>query len=549
MAIAATAIWEIQNGGSDTLNGGGFDPGQAAGMFTDGAATVANTAAPVFTSASYSFVVGDIGAWVYIAAGANWTPGWYVINGVGGGAATLGAAIAAAVLSGLSPSTALGCATVASPTGATWAIDYSQQAAREIAYTDLTSGAAGATATSAAFPFAAQRVGNMVQVTGGVNATVGVYTILSVAAGTVTFDRNWCTGAVAGDGTGGMGGALASPGIADSLHVAGNIVCLKYNATPYTLTRNSAGVAGGRFVGNGTSSTASVLVLGYETVRGAKPTNRPKVDWGVNAGSNYAFDMGTYGNIRHVIVDGKRASFTLTQGIRQAICLAYNCKVTGCAANPYNVAGGPVLHWLCESTDNAGVIVIGANTRYMAYGFNGHDNTVGVFTISTGQGTWMYAIFDSNGGAGISSTGASTLVVGNCDFYNNTGAGIDLTAVPNSCIVVNTHFEANTTYGLSASAANASVFMLNVSFFGNGTAKHQNLTTRQVIGEVTVTASPYVNAAGGDFRKKSMGAGAVLIGVGAPDALPGSSNASYPDIGAYSPASILGNVPFGDGFV
>src|SRR5689334_13109908 len=127
MAVPATLIYEVEIGGSDTANGGGFDPSQTAGMFVDGAATGANTASPVFTSASYRFVAGDANAWLYIAVGG--IPGWYQIASVnvGTGAATLSAAIGAGVLPSLTPTTVLGCHTSATLSGATWTIDYSQQ--------------------------------------------------------------------------------------------------------------------------------------------------------------------------------------------------------------------------------------------------------------------------------------------------------------------------------------------------------------------------------------------------------------------------------------
>ena len=35
MALSASTIWEVETGGSDTANGGAFDPSQTAGMFTD----------------------------------------------------------------------------------------------------------------------------------------------------------------------------------------------------------------------------------------------------------------------------------------------------------------------------------------------------------------------------------------------------------------------------------------------------------------------------------------------------------------------------------
>ena len=75
MALSGYLIWEIRPGSGSDNNGGGFDPSQTAGMLTDGAATSATGTAPVFTSASYNFVGGDVGAWVYIASGTNWIPG------------------------------------------------------------------------------------------------------------------------------------------------------------------------------------------------------------------------------------------------------------------------------------------------------------------------------------------------------------------------------------------------------------------------------------------------------------------------------------------
>ena len=82
MALAATAIAEVESAGSDT-NGGMFNPGNAnfpTDLTTD--ANTANTASPVVSSASYNFVAGDVGAWVFVKSGSNWTPGWYKISSV-----------------------------------------------------------------------------------------------------------------------------------------------------------------------------------------------------------------------------------------------------------------------------------------------------------------------------------------------------------------------------------------------------------------------------------------------------------------------------------
>src|SRR5258708_6538172 len=131
MAWAATAVGDVRpTAGSDTA-GGFFDPNLATGV-ADLAATSATTVSPVVTSATYTFVAGDVGAWLYIKSGSNWTPGWYPIASVSAGAATLTAGVGTAILSNFTANTAAGCATTGSPTSGTGSIDYSQQNAAQL---------------------------------------------------------------------------------------------------------------------------------------------------------------------------------------------------------------------------------------------------------------------------------------------------------------------------------------------------------------------------------------------------------------------------------
>jgi hypothetical protein len=105
MALSAFVIWEVETGGSDgtgttPVNSGGFDPSQNAGMLSNLMTTSGLSSSPTVTS-SYSFAQTDLGAFVFIYGGGNtvkWTPGWYKITGVSGGAATLSAAVGTVVL-------------------------------------------------------------------------------------------------------------------------------------------------------------------------------------------------------------------------------------------------------------------------------------------------------------------------------------------------------------------------------------------------------------------------------------------------------------------
>src|SRR6516164_9365660 len=142
MAFPVTQIWNVQSGGNDATNGngGGFDPANA-NFVADGSATAANTAAPIFSSASYTFLARDVNAWLFLPTGAF--AGWYNITAVAGGKATLNATAGAAVSYGLaagvnlnSPTTQTGISASASPSSLKWGIDYSQTTSPAITYSD-----------------------------------------------------------------------------------------------------------------------------------------------------------------------------------------------------------------------------------------------------------------------------------------------------------------------------------------------------------------------------------------------------------------------------
>jgi len=56
---------------------------------TDLASSNGTNATPSVTSASHTFTQADVGNWIHITAGTNWTTGWFQINSVSAGAATL----------------------------------------------------------------------------------------------------------------------------------------------------------------------------------------------------------------------------------------------------------------------------------------------------------------------------------------------------------------------------------------------------------------------------------------------------------------------------
>ena len=115
MGFGAGTHWAFDTGGTN-LYGGGFDTGNA-NMPTDLATSNGTDAAPVVTSASYTFVASDVGHWLFIKSGTNSIPGWYQVASVvaSPNSATLTAGVGAAVkfptTSPIAPNTAQGIGT------------------------------------------------------------------------------------------------------------------------------------------------------------------------------------------------------------------------------------------------------------------------------------------------------------------------------------------------------------------------------------------------------------------------------------------------------
>lgn len=517
MALTATCIHEVRSGGSDTAAGGIFDPSQTAGMLTDGAATSATGNSPVFSSASYNFVAGDVGAKVFIASGTNWTPGWYEIASVATNQATLKAAVGEAVSeSGATrrkPNTVAGCATVASPTNATWTIDYSQQASSQFTYTDITY-VSGTTFTSATNPFGKQQVGNVVRITGGTNFTTGYYIITSVTGTTATFNATACSGA-SSDGAGNLGGAFATPGYCSGRLVAGNTAFVM--AATYTTTSASSNVAGGTV-----AFTVGAYMIGYTTVRG--DNGQFTLKCGAGVGATLFGGSGEPHNVWNAIADGD--SVTNTQGF---IFSGNGSTCINCTAKNMQYSGFNSMQFCidcyaynCSPTQandggfsgSIGVACINCVAESCRWGFRAAVTLVDCLAINNlneGFGGQYYPRYI------------------NCTAYGNGSHGFTsngFTMYAQNCISVS-----NTGYGFNNSSFHPMGLVYNCATNNNSSGATNNITNRSPI---TLSGVPFTNAAGGDFSlDNTSGEGAALRGLSLPASKPGlSSTLVYKDVGA-----------------
>lgn len=433
-ALPATTVWDINGSATaNTVNGGGFNPSNTNGL-TDLAGASANTADPDVSSASYTFVAGDVGAWVYISAGTGWTPGYYQIDCVGTGCdpdltagharlkADVGEAniVDANAIWGTNASA--GCATTASPTGGTFLIDYSRlttaivAADANLATDDGIPASGGCVVTSSGHTFTANEVGNYIHVTAGTNWTPGWYEIASVSGGAATLTTGDCgtDGALSG-GTWYLGGALTlsssstSSGIGPDgffeMVTGGNVVWIAGTNTLGSAVATAS---------TSCDSTNACWIWGYNTRRGDMPTGNarplitsPASQWQAAQYTNvgylrltlvatgaYAFRVGTGGFIQHSQVRNLRTA--TTNGVALSL---YGAGSLGFDIDVMSIAG------IALEAGSGQTAVIGA---YI------HDSLTGFSVGSSSSGlTMMHSVIARNRTGGLSVSAAYQRYVGN----------------------------------------------------------------------------------------------------------------------------------------
>ncbi len=524
MAFGVGTLWEARTTGSNTICSGGFNPEQT-NMATDGTATNATGDTPTFSSASYTFVSGDIGAKLFIKSGTNWTPGWYEIDSISGSSAVLKAAIgegisyAGGVASSnqtlsYQASTVAGCATTASPTGATWTVDYSQQDSARFAFTDLAS-VTTTTITSAAKPFGKNCIGNTIKITAGTSWTVQTVQITNVVTTTATVDKT-VGGAGLSSGTGYLGGALAGPQLALAIAASSNKIFVKSGS--YTVSSTTSNASNGRM-----TMAATTLMQGYDSYRGDRGT--PPI-FTVSGVSTFTIITGASdAKVINVKVDGSNqtsvSGFTLSAASAATInCIAVNCT------NGFR-----------------------DGTHFRAYA----DTCTTGFTVNSGTYWWLYCVADScttgysTGSNGFLlrcvSTGCTTgyndsAAPGtnrfiNCIAYSSTNGFVFTNSNVDhfllNCIAAN-----SSTRGFDLNGGNA--YLINCAGYSNTTADYRYNASNGPgpfnFDFITLSADPFTNAAGGDFSlNDTVGGGASLRGI-AMSYGAFTTSTSYEDIGA-----------------
>lgn len=235
------------------------------------------------------------------------------------------------------------------------------------------------------------------------------------------------------------------------------------------------------------ASTAIVLL----TFSGAGKVKHIKFTNSVGTGTSAGVTMFTAGaTLERCVITGVRGN---------GITIAAAVNVLGCEIYDVNKA----------NTSGAGGISAGGSGTYIADCII-HDNT-----DSNNCGIQVSAhtriercIIETNGLAGIRCVGNFVaLIIDNCDFYNNTGDGINFNSATGYAVVKNCNFIKNGGYGVNGTNLAYALNIINCGF-GTGTMANTSGKTTgnaiELVGSVDYPSdvNPYIDSLNGDFRIK-----------------------------------------------
>ena len=408
--------------------------------------------------------------------------------------------------------------------------DYTYPTSSPIAYSDLVIAATTTNVSSAARAFVAADVGNTISVTAVTGFTAGRYSVRSVASGIATLDRAVGTaGSTAGTGT--LGGALATLAATLSttltIPTQGNTLWVRQNGTFHDL-------AGGITLGFG-SSAATAFLLGYGTVRG--DSGIPTLKQTLSLGTSNAIVLNGNGYIlRGLIVDAQGTSggnsspvYSGNSGHKIERVKAMNASGGGNCFNMYSAT-----LFQCEGTGGFGGGVNNGNHVISFCYF--HDLLKQAVALS--QNGSMNRCLITNIGA--DAVSGDVPFVTNCTFDNITGNAVKSTnqgsGISNWQITRNI-FSRCSGYGMlniSLPLIDPASVMLDGNAFYSCTSGNRGGFGVTYANDIALSASPFVNAAGADYRlNNTAGGGAAVRGASMPAALLGLTTPLVLDLGVY----------------
>lgn len=367
---------------------------------------------------------------------------------------------------------------------------------------------------------------NMLRITGG-TATAGLYEITAIDA----VNNRWTLDRSAGSSTqtvvGRMGGALASPAVAAaSCNGTGCDMWIKGGT--YTISVNAFnGGAGSRPQVAGLSATNPCLITGYSTTRG--DGGRPILQSSIAHNTAMFFSTGNT-VVEHIEIDSNNQGSSANVGFS----LSTTCRINNCIAR--NSPGSGFTFGTNDITAT-NCLAESCATGYTVNGFLfnciAKSCTTRGFATNTFHTTFVNCI-DRASAIGFEVATANVILT-QCVAYGGSGSGFNINA-SNYATLINCIAYGRGGWGFTGSTNAEAQRVINCAAGNNTSGDQQTNTTtfpNTVIGFVTLSGDPFVDATNGDFNLITTGGGLQCRQTGYPAGAVGqlSSTTSFPDIG------------------
>lgn len=408
--------------------------------------------------------------------------------------------------------------------------DYTQQDAPHVTFdgATITATTTGVTnvITLVGYTVLATDKCNSLRIAGGTNFTPGLYSIQQVdtVLNTWTLAQNVTTGAGAAM-TGRMGGGiltLAQANLDTVNSTTGQALYWWKSGTDEVLTATIT-----------EQQHIALTIHGYQNTRGDDTGVRPRLTsatngvilWTLLAAFN-ASSM-TFNNVefkhtaatRGLCIRGPAAAYGRGLTLINSVLDGCSVGIRGDGSNENGILLS-LVNTEIKNCTSAGII--NSTVTYIGPGSWIHDNAGDGYLDGAGYHFINGAAFDSNGGRGVyrnanNAVNASTVM--NSVFYNNGSNGYEQTTANQGggFTLLNNVFEANGAYGIRSNDGDPGpITLINNAFFNNASGQTNNIPpTATNVGAITLSVSPFTNAAAGVFtRNNTAGGGAALAAAG-----------------------------------
>jgi hypothetical protein len=298
-----------------------------------------------------------------------------------------------------------------------------------------------------------------------------------------------------------------------------------------------------------TTNNDGITIQGYTTTPG--DGGRATIDGGTSGASFILLSCSAKSLIADIIFQNNGATGSasgISVGINNnGATIVERCKIANVRGNGINGNTGQLQLHDCEVTganqsNTSGLAGVATNSSYTivinrcTISSNTGSNTNGIRIGSPYSAVIINSTIANNGKEGVFHASTGHLFMLGCRVHGNSGDGVEFNGTnPNiTGWFENCLFTSNSGFGVTSAANRPNFHFRNCGFYDN-TSGEVNANIYNRIGSVTLTGSPYNDAANGDFAlNTTAGAGAACRGAGIgtfTDTIYSGATTSYPDIG------------------